>query len=787
MNNELNLSSIRARKARLAAKIGKRGQRFLIFLVVTLGLLGVFLWLSEGFKQIGWACFAAATAALITALWYRLDLTKPAPIAHPDSLDDFLEPSLLASFKKGLPITPQVAWKVSTGQWQGRFLCNHLLLDMNSVIQTLGTEPQDMDIVWRRSVDLMESSQTRQVDAGTLVVALITTSNATRDLITKLNLKETDVLEVHAWLKRLSDYLDEPHPYFGGIGRDWAAGFTPTLDRFGHNISQSVEKGEGHYHTLAHADVLDGIIHSLSQGSSGVALVGEAGSGKSSLIYALAQRLLKGQDQDLLYYQIVTLNASMILSSAKNDLENLILTLFGEAIHAGNIIIFLDDAKLFFGDGVGAFDMSQVLLPVLQNKRLKIIAAFTPHDFQKLKSENEALASLISPVNIKEPSQDVVMDILEDTALTLEQRDKLLISHQAISEAYKLSGQYDQDLAYPGKAINLLEQATTYSQDHILLAESVQQAIEKMRGVKVSKAGSAETDVLLHLEDLIHKRMINQKRAVEVVAAALRRGRAGVGNLGRPVGSFLFLGPTGVGKTELARSLAATYFGDENQMIRLDMSEYQRSDGVARLLDSGVDKSGSLIMFIRQQPFSVVLLDEVEKASDSVLNLLLQMLDEGQLTDSNGRVASFKNSIIIATSNAGSAEISKRVGAGDTLDKMEKPLIEELIAQGLFKPELINRFDDVVLFRPLDKKELAQVAEIMIQGVNKSLAEQNISVKLTDAALGAVVTAGYDPQFGARPMRRAIQKMVENSVAKKLLAGQVQPGTIITLDVKDLS
>lgn len=787
MKMELDFGSLRSRKARLAAKIGHRGQNVLLVAVLLLLGFGTFFWFQEDLKRFSWVCFAFATAAALLLLWYRRDLSKLAPILPSGSLDDIMEQQLLASFKRHSTISPQSAWKLSAARWQGRFLCNHLLLDANSLVQTLSTEPSGMEVVWRRVAELMEKSQAKQLEAGTLAAALITSSKPTLDYVAKLNLKENDVLEVHAWLERLNQYLDEPHPYFGGIGRDWAAGFTPVLDKFGYNISLQVERGEGHFHTLAHGEVLDGVIHSLSQGSSAVALVGEAGSGKSSLVYALAQRLLRGQDESLRYYQIVSLNASMIISSGGDNLENLMLTIFGEAVHAGNMIIFLDDAKLFFGEGVGAFDMSQVLLPVLQNRRLKVIAALTPHDYQKLKAKNEVVASLMTQVNIKEPSPEVTMGILEDTALTLEQRDKLLVPYQTLREAYKLSGQYDQDLAYPGKAISLLEQATTYADERVLLAESVQQAIEKMRGVKVSKAKSAEADTLLHLEELIHKRMINQARAVEVVAAALRRGRAGVASPNRPVGSFLFLGPTGVGKTELAKSLAATYFGDENQMIRLDMSEYQRSDAVSRLLDSGAEREGSLIMFVRQQPFSVILLDEVEKAGEAVLNLLLQMLDEGQLTDSNGRAVLFKNSIIIATSNAGSAEITQRVAAGETLDKMEKPLIEELIGQGLFKPELINRFDDVVLFRPLDMSELGQVAKIMLEDVNKSLADQNVSVALTEAALAQVVAAGYDPKFGARPMRRAIQKMVENSLAKKLLSGEAKPGSTVTLDVSDLS
>lgn len=787
MTMELDLGSIRARKARLSAHLGHHGHRFFAAVGLIFGAAGTALWVQVGFGRLVYAWGAIALGLVMVAFWQERDLRKMPPVFKAEKLDDILEPALLASFKKGMPITPRTAWAAANHNWEGRFLVNHMLLDINLVGQALPSDGPQMEEVWKASIKLMEANLSPELDSGVLAAALLTVFPASKEAITKHGLKESDIQKTLSWQQRLGHYLNQPHPYFGGIGRDWAAGFTPTLDKFSRNISQAVERGEGHFHTLAHGESLDPVAHNLSQGTGGVALVGEPGTGRSSMAYALAERLLRGQDPGLLYYQVVSLNASMILSSAGDKLERVMLTIFGEAIHAGNIILFLDDAKLFFGKGAGAFDMSQILLPVLQNRQLKLICAFTPQDFQRLKADNSTLASLLTVVTVPEPKPDVTLKILEDTALSLEVRDGLLISLQAINEAYRLSGQYDDSLAYPGKAISLLEQATAYAVDKVLTAESVQQAIEKTRGVKVSKAKAAEADVLLHLEDHIHRRMVNQERAVKVVASALRRGRAGVSNPDKPLGSFLFLGPTGVGKTELARSLAATYFGDESRMIRLDMSEYQRPDDVARLLDPGTDKAGSLIQAVRQQPFSVVLLDEVEKGHPNVLNLLLQMLDEGRLSDDSGKAASFKNAIIITTSNAGSAEITKKISNGETLEKMEKPLIEELIQSGQFKPELINRFDDVVLFKPLNETELAQVASRMLEQVNQTLKDKNITVKLTNAALSAVVKAGYDPSYGARPMRRAIQKMVEDPVAKKVLAGEAQPGSIITLDEKDLS
>lgn len=437
-------------------------------------------------------------------------------------------------------------------------------------------------------------------------------------------------------------------------------------------------------------------------------------------------------------------------------------------------------------NGPGSFDATQILLSIIQARSVPIILAMAPNDFQRLRTANQSLANLLTPVMLQELPEAGVMRVLEDTAVGLENRHHVLVAYEALKEAYRLSGRYNQDEAYPGKAIRLLEQSVPHSEHSVVTTRSVQQAIEQTRGVKVSGAAPAEADALLHLEDDIHRRMINQSHAVGVVANALRRARAGVTNPRRPIGSFLFMGPTGVGKTELAKAVAATYFGAESSMIRIDMSEYQQADDVQRLLATGQTENASLLMSVRQQPFSVVLLDEIEKAHPNILNLLLQMLDEGQLTDVSGRAASFKDCVIIATSNAGAQTIRERIAQGQSLESFSSELTDELIKSGQFKPELLNRFDEIVFFRPLDAGELAQVVQLMVNEVNTTLTNQNISIELTPAAIQKIVAEGNDPRLGARPMRRALQRIVENTLAQKILKGEAQPGDHIVLNDTDL-
>jgi len=334
----------------------------------------------------------------------------------------------------------------------------------------------------------------------------------------------------------------------------------------------------------------------------------------------------------------------------------------------------------------------------------------------------------------------------------------------------------------PGRALKLLEAAAGYSEKGLVTMNSVQQAIEQTMGIKISVASDGdERDKLLNLEQLIHERMVNQTRAVEVVSDALRRARAGVRNQNRPIGTFLFLGPTGVGKTELAKALADVYFDGEQRMIRLDMNEYVRNEDVARLIADGADDPTSLTAQAMKQPFSVVLLDEIEKAHPNVLTTLLQLLDEGILRDIKNREVSFRDAIIIATSNAGADRIREYIERGYKLEQFEQQFVDELINTNQFRPEFLNRFDEIVTFRPLGKAELVQVVDLMVAGVNKTLAIQKVRVEVEQEAKELLVDKGYDPRLGARPMRRVVQRAVENTVAKQMLAGQVMPGSTVTI------
>ena len=395
------------------------------------------------------------------------------------------------------------------------------------------------------------------------------------------------------------------------------------------------------------------------------------------------------------------------------------------------------------------------------------------------------MTSLLTPLLLQEASKEESIQVIGLRAIQLDHQHGTITLYSALESTYELSGRFIQNEAYPGKALKLLEGAYAKAGGLLLIDKStIEAVVESEFGVKVAIATGAESDSLLNLESALEKRMIGQKNAIKAVSAALRRSRAGIASAKRPMGSFLFLGPTGVGKTELAKSLAASCFESEERMIRLDMSEYSQSSDVSRILsDSSAD---GLLSKIRQSPYSVVLFDEIEKADPSIANLMLQLLDEGKLTDISGKTASFKACIIIATSNAG-AEAIKALPA-DTIGtkKAQALLLDKLIEQKTFKPELLNRFDEVVLFSPLSENDVLQIVDLLITDLNKTLSGQELNILVTPEAKLALVKAGYDPRFGARPMRRIIQSAIQDSLAKRVLAGTATPGTTITFDTQDL-
>lgn len=781
--------SERAELARFSIWLRRSGLVLLYTLLGATGLAGLSL-LMLG-SSLGWIILSLAVWPAMVVLWQKRYLDQ-LPVSDSDTLDGRLEVDLLGRLPRNL--TPKILASKISEVTSAQFMMVRSGMSPTMLAHVLGEDPAAIPLVWSAIRDMQPDGV---VKASTVVAALTKTSSDLVQLLPHLQLDEEDLPRLAKWFTHL-DELIERHKRpvkTGGIARDWSFGYLQLLDRFGINISQQVGRG-GIYNVEleSHRDALDHMIQTFSSGGrQNVALVGPLGSGKTSIVRAFAEELLHADSplsDSLKYRQVISLDAGSLISAAngRGELEDLLNRLLLEAYHAKNVILCLDDAELFFEEGVGSVDLGAMLLPVLQGGALRVILTMDEQRWLRIADRNPALAAALNRVTIAPSTQAETMAVLQDQLISIEFQQKVTYMFQALKEALRLSERYLHDQAQPGKALRILEAAGGYAENGLVTARSVQRAIEQTQGVKVGGASDdVDRQTLLHLEKLIHKRMINQKRAVRVVSDALRRARAGVRNEKKPVGTFLFLGPTGTGKTELAKSLAAVYFGGEDHLIRLDLNEYVAAKDVARLIADGAEEAMSLSAQVMKQPFAVVLLDEIEKAHPSVLTALLQVLDEGILRDSKGREVSFRDTIVIATSNAGADHIRHHIEAGEELEEFETALTNELITSKQFRSEFLNRFDEIVLFKPLGKEELFQVIDLIIAGINKTLKPQRVSLVVADDAKAKLVELGYDPQLGARPLRRVVQRNVESLMAKRMLSGELQPGETLTVTAADIT
>ncbi|MCI3986474.1 ATP-dependent protease ATP-binding subunit ClpC [Bacillus vallismortis] len=511
------------------------------------------------------------------------------------------------------------------------------------------------------------------------------------------------------------------------------------------------------------------------------------------------------------------------------------------------------------GGAEGAIDASNILKPSLARGELQCIGATTLDEYRKYIEKDAALERRFQPIQVDQPSADESIQILQGLRDRYEAHHRVSITDDAIEAAVKLSDRYISDRFLPDKAIDLIDEAgskvrlrsfttppnlkeleqkldevrkekdAAVQSQEFEKAASLRDTEQRLReqvedtkkswkekqgqensevtvddiamvvaswtGVPVSKIAQTETDKLLNMESILHSRVIGQDEAVVAVAKAVRRARAGLKDPKRPIGSFIFLGPTGVGKTELARALAESIFGDEEAMIRIDMSEYMEKHSTSRLVGSppgyvGYDEGGQLTEKVRRKPYSVVLLDEIEKAHPDVFNILLQVLEDGRLTDSKGRTVDFRNTILIMTSNVGASELKRNKYVGFNVQdetQNHKDMKDKVMGElkRAFRPEFINRIDEIIVFHSLEKKHLTEIVSLMSDQLTKRLKEQDLSIELTGAAKAKVAEEGVDLEYGARPLRRAIQKHVEDRLSEELLRGNIHKGQHIVLDVED--
>ena len=642
------------------------------------------------------------------------------------------------------------------------------------------------------SLKIAQKNNHQRVTPGDLLFALANYDPLFYQILVKLNLTREDIENLILVYEHLKEKIEQRKKFWewnnltrwGSIGKDWAAGFTVTLDRFSIDLTRVV-RSKGYPDFVGREKEIEKMERVLSRKESknDILIIGEKGSGRKSLVLALAGKSDRGESlPEVNYKRFVLLNVSALTARIPDpgQVELVLDEIFREIIAAKNVILVIDKFHNYVGvtAGPGIINITGILSSYIHLPQVQIIAISTFEGFHRYIELNPSLLGFFEKITVSELSQDQTLILLTKLALSLERKYKKIISYLALKDIIKFSAKYLPAIPFPEKAIDLLEEAIVYlnqTDEKVLLSRHVAKVVREKTKIPVGKIEREERDILLNLEKLMHQRVINQEKAVEVICSALRRARTEIRVRKGPIGTFLFLGPTGVGKTQTARALAEIYFGSEKRIIRLDMSEFQEIKDIPRVIGSSQFK-GLLTTPVRENPFSLVLLDEFEKAHPNLLNLFLQVFDEGHITDGLGRKVNFKNTIIICTSNAGYNLIFEWVKKNKPWDNIQRELVDFLIEKRIFRPELLNRFDAIVAFKPLSRKELLKIAELLLKKVQIILKEKEIEFVITPPLVEKIAELGFSPEFGARPMERVIQKKIGNVLAQAILKGTIRRG-----------
>lgn len=581
------------------------------------------------------------------------------------------------------------------------------------------------------------------------------------------------------------------------FGQYWVYGYTVHLDRYALDLSHYMPRQYAQAHFIGRRNARDLLTVTLKRRRDNNAMIiGDAGVGKRTLLYDLAQRVRQGDfDHDSAMrdkrFLLVDLAAALAdAQHAEGGIDLFLHNIFHEAAYAGNVVLVLENFHHYIADAKASYDITPIISDYLNLPTFQIVALVPRKVYTRTLSQRSDVMQYFTPVTVEEASPEEAITALLQIYSEAE-RSSVLFSYAALRDIVQLSGRYRADAPLPERAVDLAAEVALYyrtQQASVVTPRIVREFLTQKTGMPMGRISDAERTRLLNMEQLLHERLVGQEEAVREVAEAVRIMRSGIADTKKPMSSFLFLGPTGVGKTEMAKTLAEVYYGSQEKMVRIDMSEFQGPDAYRLLLgDEETGQQGRLTTAAREHPYTLLLLDELEKAHPRALDLFLQILDEGFVTDAFGDKLNFRNMVIIATSNAGATTLRDLIAQQLSPDVIKERLIDTIVREGIYRPEFLNRFNEVIVFRPLTEEEMIKVATLMINALVERIArEKHITVSIDSEAVPLIVKQSYNEAFGARATARYIDDTVADVIARKIIADGVMPGETVSVTVKDI-
>ena len=682
---------------------------------------------------------------------------------------------ILGNLENKIRDNPTTVGKIIFESEMGKFIRARLEKNIDHLLLPIEIKPENL-------ADFDGSSLEK------IITWLISKNKDLSGKLQRLEMSEMDLILAAKWWDRRQmgwKMAEQEKWSLGRPGIGWGLlfGYTPKLDKYSENLSLKQNFAS---HLIGRENEVRRM-EKVINGGKNILLVGDEGVGKMTVVYAFAEMAITGKlGRKLAYKKLVSLDyqAAMSESGDRDVKKKLLSNLMREAELAGNIILVMKDIFRITNAEFEGNDYSDVIEKSLEKGNLGIIAVAGRVEYERFLADDQRISKYFEVIEINQPNKDDALMILMQAIDQVEIKSKIRFSIQAVRQILDGSDRYITDIPFPEKILELMDQVVVdeTGNDNWVTADDVNKTLSEKTGISIGRLTEGEKEKLGNLEEIIEKELIGQKNAVDLIARSLRSRVAAVKDENKPIGSFLFLGPTGVGKTQTAKVLADVYYGSRKSILRLDMAEFVGREGLERLVGSVErNRPGILTSEIKNKPASLLLLDEIEKAPPEIFNLFLTMLDEGYINDANGNKVVCRHLFVVATSNAGAKFVRQQVANGIKGEELQKSVIDFIQKEGLFSPEFLNRFDGVVVFEPIEGQNLVKIAELMLKDLQTNLLKKNINVSFGEGLAKKVAEDGFDIEFGARPMRRVVDLVIGDVLGKAIIENKILPGDKIKL------